>query len=133
MDAAWPPFCQETIMTLTRLGCVSVLALLLCISPAVPQEKGRDEVSLKVVKYDELCDIITKQRGKVVLIDFFTDNCPPCKAAFPGIVELNRKYAGKGLVTISVALDPWEAGGFRKEMPEVVLNYLKKKDALFTN
>ena len=44
-------------MVLTRIGCLSVLALLLCLSAVVPQEKGKDEVTLKVVKYDGLTDL----------------------------------------------------------------------------
>ncbi len=113
-------------------GC-GVLALVLCQAPALPQEQKQSDVTLKVVKYDELCDVITKHRGKVIVVDFFTDLCIPCKKAFPHIVEMSGKYADKGLVTISVSLDPWGPEGFQKEMAADVLSYLKRQNARMTN
>lgn len=120
--------------TLTRIGGLSLLTLLWCHAPVGTQEpKQGGAITLEVVNYDKLCDVITKHRGKVVLVDFFTDNCIPCRQAFPHIVEMHRKYADKGLVTVSVSLDPWTEEGYKEEMRETVLKYLQKKDAKFTN
>ena len=52
----------------------SVAAALLCLGwawsgPGNAQDKG--EVKLDVVKYDGLKDAVSRQRGKVVLIDFW--------------------------------------------------------------
>jgi len=43
--------------------------------------------------------------GKVVLVDFFASWCGPCKASFPAMEELRKKYADKGLVIVAVNLD----------------------------
>lgn len=43
--------------------------------------------------------------GKVVLVDFWASWCAPCKASFPTMAALHRKYAGKGLVVIGVGID----------------------------
>jgi thiol-disulfide isomerase/thioredoxin len=43
--------------------------------------------------------------GKVVLVDFFASWCGPCKASFPAMEDLRKKYADKGLVIIGVNLD----------------------------
>ena len=37
-------------------------------------------------------------KGKVVVLDFWAFDCPPCVEAMPHIVKLNEKYAGKGMV-----------------------------------
>ena len=41
-------------------------------------------------------------KGKVVVLDFWAFDCPPCIEAMPHIVKLNEKYAGKGMVLIGV-------------------------------
>jgi thiol-disulfide isomerase/thioredoxin len=101
---------------------------ILIASEGIGQEKG--DISLKVVKYDALKDVILKNKGKVVLVDFWGDFCPPCKQAFPHVVELHKKHEKDGLVVVSVALDDI------KETPEAkdnVLKFLKAKGATFTN
>jgi thiol-disulfide isomerase/thioredoxin len=41
-------------------------------------------------------------KGKVVVVDFWAFDCPPCVEAMPHLIELERKYAGKDLVLIGV-------------------------------
>jgi thiol-disulfide isomerase/thioredoxin len=41
-------------------------------------------------------------KGKVVVVDFWAFDCPPCIEAMPHVVELEKKYAGKGVVFIGV-------------------------------
>jgi thiol-disulfide isomerase/thioredoxin len=40
--------------------------------------------------------------GKVVMYDFFAHWCPPCKAAFPGMVEMYSDLKPKGLEIVGV-------------------------------
>jgi len=44
-------------------------------------------------------------RGKVVLLDFWSTKCPPCRKAMPHLQELHEKYKDKGLVVLGVSLD----------------------------
>jgi peroxiredoxin len=44
-------------------------------------------------------------RGKVVVLDFWTTWCPPCRASVPEIKELSRKYPSDKLVVLSVSAD----------------------------
>ncbi len=39
-------------------------------------------------------------RGKVVFFEYWGINCPPCRAAMPHLVEMQRKYGSRGLVVI---------------------------------
>lgn len=53
------------------LAAVLLLGLAgLSVQPGHSQNNA-DEVTLKVVKYDGLKDAVLKQRGKVVLVDFW--------------------------------------------------------------
>ena len=87
------------------LGLTIALAGLSVIS----QEQSRVG-QVKVIKYDTLKEAVLRNRGKVVLIDFWGEFCPPCKAGFPHIVQLHRQYARQGLVVISVSIDDVSQG-----------------------
>ena len=56
--------------------------------------------------------------GKVVVLDFWTTWCPPCRAEIPGFVELQKQYGDKGLVIVGVSLD--------QQGPEVVTPFMKQ-------
>jgi thiol-disulfide isomerase/thioredoxin len=44
-------------------------------------------------------------KGKVVLLDFWNVNCPPCIAMFPKLISLHEKYYDKGLRIVGVHAD----------------------------
>jgi thiol-disulfide isomerase/thioredoxin len=41
-------------------------------------------------------------RGKIVVVEFWATWCPPCRASIPHLIEMNHKFAGKGVVFISL-------------------------------
>jgi thiol-disulfide isomerase/thioredoxin len=43
--------------------------------------------------------------GKVVLVNFWATWCDPCRGEIPFLIELNHKYASKGLAVVGVAMD----------------------------
>jgi thiol-disulfide isomerase/thioredoxin len=44
-------------------------------------------------------------RGRIVLIDFWATWCPPCLAATPGLVRLQKKYAGEPFTIVGISGD----------------------------
>lgn len=60
--------------------------------------------------------------GKVVLIDFWASWCGPCKASFPAMADLQKRYGEKGLVVLAVNVD---------ERAEAMAAFLKRNPAGF--
>ena len=78
------------------------IAALSCVATSPAQDK---KIAMVPVKYDGLKQEVLKHRGKVVVVDFWATNCPPCVAALPHYIELQKKYADKGLVVITISVD----------------------------
>jgi thiol-disulfide isomerase/thioredoxin len=114
------------------LIAVPLLAMTFLV-PALAQEKA-GEVSYKIVKYDGVVDAVLKNRGKVVLVDFWADFCKPCKERFPGLVKFAKENAKKDLVLITVALDPMD-GSLQPRDKTIagIATFLKKQNATFLN
>jgi peroxiredoxin len=44
-------------------------------------------------------------KGKVVVVDFWATWCGPCIREIPGYVEIQKKYADRGLVIVGISMD----------------------------
>lgn len=71
---------------------------------------GANDLEGKRVDWEEYA-------GKVVLVDFWATNCPPCLAEFPNMQRLYREFHAKGFEILGVSLD---------ESPEAVDEFRKK-------
>lgn len=86
------------------------------------------EITLTLSDAEGFKEILAKQNGKVVLVDFWATWCVPCVKNFHHTVEWNQKYADKGLSVISVSMDESD-----EDTQKAVLKFLEKEDAEFTN
>jgi thiol-disulfide isomerase/thioredoxin len=84
-DALWAWFFNASVYIMPKVG-----------APAKPVMAG-GWINTKGIDYRDL-------RGKVVIIEFWSMGCPPCKQMAPHLDQLYRKYKGKGLEIISFAL-----------------------------
>lgn len=105
---------------------IAAAAAVLIGTAALWSQAPEGEITLQVVKYDTLAKEVLKHRGKVVMIDFWGVNCPPCIAKLPHVVELQKKHAKDGLVVLTVTLD-------EPSDKEEALERLKQKKVPLTN
>ena len=113
-------------MKMAKLAGLVIAAVALAGPPARAQEA---RVAVNVVGYDGLKEVVQKNRGKVVVVDFWGDFCPPCKKNMPHLVEMYQKLADRGLAVITVSIDSF------KEDPDVkgrLEKFLASKNATFT-
>lgn len=67
--------------------------------------------------------LIAKQRGKVVLVDFWATWCAPCLKQLPHTAELAKEHADAGLVVVTVSVDePEDEAKAAKRVTELVSN-----------
>jgi thiol-disulfide isomerase/thioredoxin len=104
--------------------------LLSAAEPSSSQEKG---VSVQEIKYPGLQEMVLKNRGKVVVVDFWSTGCPPCIRNFPHMLETQKKYGKDGLVSISVSLDKPEKDEAPSQMKGRVLKLLEKLGSTIPN
>ena len=48
---------------------------------------------------------LSEYKGRVVLINFFATNCPPCRIEIPDFIRLQDKYDSKGFAVIGISVD----------------------------
>lgn len=61
--------------------------------------------NMKLLYVDNESFEFQQLQGRVVLVDFFTTSCLPCMAAVPTLLSLHKKYDGKGLAVIGIAME----------------------------
>jgi thiol-disulfide isomerase/thioredoxin len=87
-------------------------------------------IKLESLKWPQFKERLAASKGaKFTLVDVWATTCGPCKENFPHLVEMHRKYSGKGLAVISLTLDdPTDA----KAVAEAE-KFLREQKAVFTN
>ena len=88
--------------TLARMLVVAICVLGLA-STGWGAGKAAPNFSLKDVLQGKEYSL-SQFRGKVVVINFFTFFCGPCREEMPDLNKLNNELKGQGLVTLGIAL-----------------------------
>ena len=66
---------------------------------------------------------LSDYKGKVVLLNFWATWCPPCRAEMPDLVRMQREYGKRGLQVIGITYPPETAGGVRRFIRRLKVNY----------
>ena len=56
---------------------------------------------------------VAKNRGKVVVVNFWATWCVPCREEFPDLVRLEKAYRDRGVAVVGVSID------LSKDLPKV--------------
>lgn len=84
---------------------------------------GASLADLQLIGQDKTTTKLTANGSQLILLDFWTTWCGPCKKAQPKLAELQNKYGSKGLAVIGVSMD--------KNITDWT-NYLKSKPHTYT-
>lgn len=79
------------------------------------------DVALKDLQGNEFK--LSDYRGKVVIVNFWAEWCPPCKVEIPHLVALYNKYKDQGLMIFGVAIDSKNDEVIGKKAQELGVNY----------
>lgn len=94
---------------------------------------GQQAVEVEIRNWDQTQELIAGNKGKIVVVDLWSNSCLPCLREFPHLVALQKKYPDT-VVCISVNLNYI---GLPDEPPEAsreqVLEFLKKENATMRN
>lgn len=78
--------------------------------------------SIPVLDNAGLADILEKNRGKVVILNFFATWCPPCRVELPELRDLRDAIPEKELTIIGLSVDE-EASPVPEFIREAGVNY----------
>ncbi|QEH36438.1 Thiol-disulfide oxidoreductase ResA [Aquisphaera giovannonii] len=124
---------MKTAIVACSIGLVS-FGLLLASHPGVSADEGAaapgSGVKLERLKWDAFRErLASAKSSRLTLVDAWATTCGPCKANFPHLVEMHKKYGSKGLNVVSVTLDdPTD-----EKAVAAAEKFLKEKEAVFTN
>lgn len=97
----------------------------------LPELKG--DVSLTVATWDEVQEKIAAHKGKIVVIDIWSNWCEPCQREFPHLVKLQRRHLND---VVAMSLNTNFAGLTKEPSDEDksgALEFLTKQGAKFEN
>jgi thiol-disulfide isomerase/thioredoxin len=101
-DRRWPAGGMET-----RVQAVSIPTGSSASSDA-DSDTGLSTAALQSLPIPDLNgkDVtLSDYKGKVVLVDFWATWCDPCRIEIPWLIDLQQKYASRGLVILGISMD----------------------------
>jgi thiol-disulfide isomerase/thioredoxin len=80
-------------------------------NPSLSRLPSAPNFILKDLKGNKV--MLSDFKGKVIILDFWTTWCPPCREEIPHLVDLYAAYRGKGLEVVGIALEPYNLRGVK--------------------
>jgi thiol-disulfide isomerase/thioredoxin len=100
---------------------------------AAPHRFEKDGIVAEIATWEQTQKYIAKQVGKVVVLDAWSNSCPPCLKEFPHLVALQKKYP-ESVVCISFNLDYYGAEDLPPEAgSDKILAFLAKQKSELHN
>ena len=103
-----------------KTGSLVVVALLAI--GAVEARAQQQPLVLQVQNLDGRMQWLTDFKGKVVLLNFWSTTCPPCRVETPWFVEFQKRWEKDGFTVVGVSMDD-SADAIRKFNAQFGVNY----------
>lgn len=133
-------------MRLSRLViAVSFCVLLASLAAPAQKRKGRPPAKpqpqpvVAAIDTDALKNLLTEQRERPLLINFWATWCDPCREEFPDLVKIDAEYRPHSLDFVTISLDdfsiiktdvPKFLGSMKATMPAYLLNVSDPEPAI---
>jgi thiol-disulfide isomerase/thioredoxin len=105
---------------------VKAKSLLQQLSVTIQKNKANNRIVIEDIgRMKSVLEVIKKYEGKVIYLDIWGTWCGPCKKEMAYVPELKKRYSGKNIVFLYIALDKPEHDQRWKEY--VLLNDLEGK------
>ncbi|HEY4261439.1 MAG TPA: TlpA disulfide reductase family protein [Schlesneria sp.] len=62
------------------------------VDKTLPVAAASDTFELKELSWDQLQEVVTNHKGKVVVVDIWSTSCEPCLREFPHLVALQQRH-----------------------------------------
>lgn len=111
---------------LAAVACVAFLAACL---PAAEPPANQAAPMVRVATWQQAQQLIASYKGRVVVVDFWSNFCPPCIAELPQLARIQREFP-KDVVCLSINCNFAGDGKPDDERP-AVLKVLKEINAPF--
>jgi thiol-disulfide isomerase/thioredoxin len=115
------PFAMKCIATIAALA-VTTLGLLAKEKEAAVPDATLDQVQWGEVVNDVEFDADALE-GKVVVVEEWGVNCPPCIASLPDLAKLAKRYDDKGLVVVGLERQNSTAEDINKVLKDARVKY----------
>ena len=101
---------------------VSVLVFALLVFGTIEVSAQPQPLVLQVQSLDGKMQWLTDFKGKVVLLNFWSTTCPPCRVETPWFVEFQKRWEKEGFTVVGVSMDD-TADAIRKFNKQFSVNY----------
>ena len=98
------------------------LAALIAWLAGVTVAAAPDPLVIKVTNLDGKAQWLTDYKGKIILLNFWSTTCPPCRVETPWFVEFQQRWRDRGFVILGVSMDDAPAQ-IKDFMQKFAINY----------
>jgi len=124
---------------------ITLCLLLACFAVPAQKKKGRTAeqhskpIVVSAIDNDALKALLTQQRERPLLVNFWATFCDPCRDEFPDLVKIDKDYRPNSLEFVTVSLDdidqiktdvPKFLSSMKATMPAYLLNTTDPEPAI---
>src|SRR5829696_9237538 len=116
---------------------IALCIMLLSLAAPAQKRKGRaakqpqQPIVLSPIDTDDLKGLLTQQRERPLLVNFWATFCDPCRDEFPDLVKIDKDYGPHALEFVTVSLD--DMSDIKTEVPKFLDSMKARMPAYLLN